>query len=95
MVWTWSVQAALGSKIPIEVWDNITGFADPREQSLSMPTAPRSHRKLVGFLSRGSVYPNKSFHYSKHVFVDIVTSHARRNGNPSLHACPIRGLRWK
>ena len=51
MAWTWSLQAAFGTKLPTEVWDHITAFADPREQSVSMPSAPTTSPKVIGFLT--------------------------------------------
>ena len=61
MAWTWSLQAALGSKLPIEVWDNIAAFSDPREEHLRMPTVPTSYPKIVGFLTPDGAYPTNLF----------------------------------
>ena len=92
MAWTWSLQAAFGTKLPTEVWDHITAFADPREQSVSMPSAPTTSPKSHWLSHSKQVCQTKSFYSSKHVCAFIFESHARRNGDSSLQARLVLGM---
>ena len=61
---------------------------------MSMPSAPTTFPKVIGFLTPGRVCHTKSLYSNKHVFVFTFKSHARRNGDSSLQARLVRGMWW-